>query len=105
MSGIRYGVGNLDVWEQVGIAVGFGAGGITIFACMECGDQVTIQPGDRTVSIGMVIDLLKHVAMCPPQKKPEAPQGPVAMEIVEKGVYRFYENSPEVNNDDADDAA
>lgn len=102
MSGIRYGVGNLDVWAQFRIAIGFGTGGQTILACMECGDQVTADPDNPKLARGVLLGLLAHVEACPPRPKLSPPDGPVAMEIVERGKYKFF-TAP--NNDGEDDAA
>jgi hypothetical protein len=105
LSGIRYGVGNLDVWEQFGIAVGFGAGGLTILACLECGHQDTAEPGDRLVNIRLAVGMLEHVARCPPRPKLMPPEGPIAMEIVDRGIYKFFTQSEVDHNEVDNDAA
>lgn len=90
MNGIRYGVGNLDVWEQFGFGIGFAAGGFTILACLECGEQRMVEPGNPVLGRAVLSDMIVHINSCPPRKKPAPPQGPIAVAIVEKGVYKAF---------------
>jgi hypothetical protein len=105
VSEIRYGVGNLDVWQEMGIAMGFGTGGILILACLECGHQDIAEPGDRLRSIRVGVGMLEHVAQCPPRKKPAPPEGPTHAAIVDKGIYKFFTAPVETNNDAEQDYA
>lgn len=104
MTGIRYGIGNLDTWEQFGISIGFATGAKTILCCNGCHEQWMAEPGNRVAAGLVLMEVLVHVAHCPPRQKVPPGDGPVAMEILDRGLYKLF-TAAEVNNDNEDDAA